>query len=60
MQEKRNLPEELIEEIAKVSSKDLQEVEIKIQSAELRIRYAGYRGENGLKEEVKHLPNRRS
>lgn len=48
-------PEELIEEIAKVSSKDLQEVEIKIQSAELRIRYAGYRGENGLKEEVKHF-----
>lgn len=48
-------PEELIEEIAKASSKDLQEVEIKIQSAELRIRYAGYRGENGLKEEVKHF-----
>lgn len=48
-------PEELIEEIAKASAKDLQEVQIKIQSAELRIRYVGYKDEKGLKEEVKRF-----
>lgn len=48
-------PDELIEEIARASSKDLQEVEIKIQSAELRIRYAGYRGGNEVQEEVRHF-----
>lgn len=48
-------PDELIEEIAKASSNDLQEVEIKIQSAELRIRYTGYKGGDGLKEEVRHF-----
>lgn len=34
-------PEELLNEIARVSSKDIQEIEIKIQSAELKVKYAG-------------------
>lgn len=48
-------PEELIEEIAKASSKDLQEVEIKIQSAELRIKYAGHKDDSGAREEIKRF-----
>jgi len=45
-------PEELIQEIAKVSSKDLQEVEIKIQSAELRIKYCDCKEDGGSQQEV--------
>lgn len=48
-------PDELIDEIAKASSKNLQEVEIKIQSAELRIKYAGSKDKEELLEEVKHF-----
>ena len=46
------LPEELLEEIARASVQNLQEVQIRIQSAELRIRYAGYRDRDGESEEV--------
>ncbi len=46
------LPEELLEEIARASVQNLQEVQIRIQSAELRIRYAGYRDRDGDSEQV--------
>jgi len=45
-------PEELIEELSKVSAGNLQEVEIKIQSAELKFKYGGARteGEQAFEE----------
>lgn len=46
------LPDELLEEISRASAQNLQEVQIKIQSAELRIRYAGYRDRDGESEQV--------
>lgn len=53
------LPDELLEEISRASAQNLQEVQIKIQSAELRIRYAGYRDRDGesaqVHEEVFHF-----
>ena len=48
-------PDELIDEITKASAQNLQEIEIKIQSAELRIRYAGYQDKGEVQEEVKHF-----
>ena len=54
---KKNIifPDELIDEITKASAQNLQEIEIKIQSAELRIRYAGYQDKGEVQEEVKHF-----
>lgn len=47
-------PEELAEELSKVSSNNLQEVEIKIQSAELKFRYGNPKSEGEtFREEVK-------
>lgn len=47
-------PEALLEELSKVSSNNLQEVEIKIQSAELKIKYSGAKLDGGQAlEEIK-------